>query len=154
MLIHAAGLIVRRPFMEARIEDFDRQYAINVRGAYLLTQQMLPALLESRGHIVFVNSSAGLRARAGVSQYAATKHALKAVADSLREELGGSGVRVLSLYPGNTATPMQAALHEERGTEYDPEQCLDPCDIAALVVTTLTLGSAEVKDIDLRPLER
>jgi NAD(P)-dependent dehydrogenase (short-subunit alcohol dehydrogenase family) len=153
ILVHAAGTITTKPLLEARMEDFDRQYRVNVRGPYLLTQRLLPTMVHRRGHIVFINSSAGLRARAGVSQYAATKHALKAVADSLREELRGTGVRVLSLYPGNTATPMQVALHAERGRPFTATRYLEPADLASLIVATLTLDSAEVKDIDLRPLE-
>ena len=67
---------------------------------YLLTQTIPAAAGESKGQIVFINSSAGLTARAKVGQYAATKHALKAIADSLRDEVNPLGIRVLSVYPG------------------------------------------------------
>ena len=67
-------------------------------------------LTARRGQIAFVNSSQGLEAGAGVGQYAAMKHALKAIADSLRHELNSEGVRVVTVFPGRTATPgMQAA---------------------------------------------
>ena len=154
ILVHSAGTISLNPVETAKIDDLDRQYQTNLRGPYLLTQRLLPSLVARGGQIVFVNSSAGLRARAGVSQYAATKHALKAVADSLREELHDRGVRVLSVFPGNTATPMQSALCREAGRPYAPEECLDPNDIATLIVTTLGLHSAEVKEIDLTPRTR
>lgn len=154
ILTHSAGTISRNPFASAKIDDLDRQYQTNVRGPYLLTQRLLPSLIARRGQIVFINSSAGLRARAGVSQYAATKHALKAVADSLREELHEQGLRVLSVFPGNTATPMQSALCLKAGRPYNPEECLDPNDVATLIVATLGLRSAEVKEIDVRPRTR
>jgi NADP-dependent 3-hydroxy acid dehydrogenase YdfG len=102
---------------------------------------------------VFVNSSVGLNARANVGQYAATKHALKALADSLRDEVNADAVRVLSVFLGRTATPMQASVHEMEGKEYHPERLLLPEDVAAVVINALSLPrSAEVTDINIRPL--
>jgi NADP-dependent 3-hydroxy acid dehydrogenase YdfG len=102
-----------------------------------------------------MNSSAGLSARAGVAQYAATKHALKAIADSLREEINDDGVRVLSVFLGRTATPMQAAVHEMEGREYYPELLLQPEDVASVIINALSLPrSAEVTDIIVRPLAK
>ena len=79
----------------ARITDFELQYRTNVLAPYALTQALLPMLAAYRGQIVFVNSSAGLAAPENLSQYAATKHALKAIADSLRKEVNPDGIRVL-----------------------------------------------------------
>ena len=87
LLVHSAGVIALGPIEEAPVEDFDRQYRTNVRGPYVLTQALLPMFRGSRGEVVFVNSSIGLSARAGTGQYAATKLALKAIADSLRAEV-------------------------------------------------------------------
>jgi len=65
--------------------DFDWQYRVNVRTPYVLTQALLPMLKSRR--IVFLSSDAGLSARISLGQYAPTKHALKAIADTLREEV-------------------------------------------------------------------
>jgi NAD(P)-dependent dehydrogenase (short-subunit alcohol dehydrogenase family) len=62
----------------------DWQYHTNVRAPYLLTQALLPLLRRQQGQVVFLNSSVGLAARGQVGPYAATKHALKAIADSFR----------------------------------------------------------------------
>lgn len=153
MLVHCAGAYARAEFASAEIEDFDRQYVANVRAPYLLTQLLLPALRASRGQIVFVNSTVGLSAGANVSQFAATQHALKAIADSLRDEVNADGIRVLSVYAGRTATPRQARIHEMEGTPYAPERLLQPEDVAAVIVSALTLPrTAEVTDIRVRPL--
>ena len=105
------------------------------------------------GQIVFINSTVGLQARAGVSQYAATKHALNAIANSLREEVNADGIRVLSVFPGNTATPLQEIICQIEGRLYQPEILIQPEDIAAVVVNTLRLPrSAEVMDVRVRPL--
>jgi len=154
ILIHCAGVIYQDTMERARIEDLDLQYATNVRAPYMLTQQLLPLLTTTRGQIVFINSSAGVAAkRPEVGQYGATKHALKAIADSLREEVNGKGIRVLTLYLGRTATPMQEALFQQEGREYDSEALLQPEDVASVVVHTLMLPpTAEVTDISIRPM--
>jgi NADP-dependent 3-hydroxy acid dehydrogenase YdfG len=104
---------------------------------------------------VFINSSAGLNARAELAQYAATKHALKAIADSLREEINDDGVRVLSIFLGRTATPMQATVHEMEGREYHPERLMQPEDVATVVINALSLPrSAEVTNIVVRSLAK
>jgi NAD(P)-dependent dehydrogenase (short-subunit alcohol dehydrogenase family) len=156
ILIHCAGVAHQNVMERARVEDLDLQYATNVRAPYLLTQHLLPLLTVARGQIVFINSSAGLAAnRPDVGQYAATKHALKAIADSLREEVNPKGIRVLSLYLGRTATPMQEALYREEGKVYRPEILLQAEDVASVVVHALMLPfTAEVTDISIRPMRK
>lgn len=152
-LVHSAGVYARGETGAASAVDFDRQYRINVRAPYALTGALLPLVRPNRGQIVFINSSAGLSAGAGVGQYAATKHALKAVADSVRAEVNADGVRVLSVYLGRTATPMQEMVHALEGKAYHPERLIQPEDVAAVVVHTLGLPyTVEVTDITLRPL--
>jgi NADP-dependent 3-hydroxy acid dehydrogenase YdfG len=155
ILVHSAGLILLGAVEETNVEHVDRQYATNVRAPYLLTQRLLPALRLRRGQIVFINSTAGLDARGKAGPYAATKHALRALADSLREEVNAAGVRVLSVYLGRTASPMQAAVHRMEGRAYHPEQLMQPDDVAAAVIGCLRLPrSAEVTELRMRPLAK
>lgn len=156
ILIHCAGVLHHDPMERARIEDFDLQYATNVRAPYVVTQQLLPLLTSAHGQVVFINSSVGLTAsRPEVGQYSATKHALKAIADSLREEVNQKGIRVLTVYLGRTATPMQEALYRKEGKVFHPETLLQPEDVASVVVHALMLPStAEVTDISMRPMQR
>jgi NADP-dependent 3-hydroxy acid dehydrogenase YdfG len=153
ILVHSAGINRQAAMQQASIDDLDRQYAINVRAPYVLTQRLLPFLIAAHGHIVFINSSIGLSVkRPEVGQYAATKHALRAVADTLREEVNPKGVKVLSLYLGRTATPMQRTLYSQEGRVYHPEILLQPEDVANVIVQTLTLpATAEVTEISIRP---
>jgi NAD(P)-dependent dehydrogenase (short-subunit alcohol dehydrogenase family) len=153
VLVHNAAAFRLGATAEAPVEDFDLQYRTNCRGPYLLTQLLLPLLRPRRGQVVFINSSAGLAARAGVGQYAATKHALKALADSLRDEVNRDGVRVLSVFCGRTATPLQEELHALEGRPYRPGRLVQPEDVAAVVVHALCLPrTAEVTEIKIRPL--
>ena len=153
VLVHGAGVIASGELAVAPVEVFDWQYRTNVRAPYALTQALLPLIKSRRGQIVFINSTAGLGAKATLSQYAATKQALRAIADSLREEVNSVGVRVLSVYPGRTATPMQASVHASEGRSFVPERLMQPEDVAAVVVNALRLPrSAEVTDINMRPM--
>jgi NADP-dependent 3-hydroxy acid dehydrogenase YdfG len=138
----------------ARIEDFDLQYAADLRMPYLLTTLLLPMLKSSCGQIVFINSSLGVNAKQpGVGQFAAAQHGLKAIADSLREEVNPDGIRVLTVYPGRTATARQKRLHQEGGKPYRPEVLLQPADVASVVIHSLALPkTAEVTDIHIRPM--
>lgn len=152
ILVHSAGVISLGKVDQAQVENLDWQYRINLRAPYLLTQRLLPMLRLRRGQVVFMNSTAGLNARANLSQYSATKHALRAIADSLRNEVKDDGLRVLSVYPGRTATPMQATVLESEGREYKPERLMHPDDVAELVLSAIRLSrTSEVTDIILRP---
>ena len=154
-LIHAAGLISLGSVERSQLGDLDRQYHVNVRAPYQLTQSLLPRMLTCGGQVVFVNSSVGIKAREGVSQYAATKHALRAVADSLRDEVNGRGVRVLSVFLGRMASGLQAAVHQHETLHYDPARLLQPEDVASLILNVLQLPrTAEVTDLHIRPALR
>jgi len=154
VLVHAAGTIQQGLLEQASIEHLDEQYGANVRGPYVLTQRLLPLLLKARGQIVFINSSAGLAVnRPELAQYAATKHALRAIADSVRAEVNPKGIRVLSVYLGRTATAMQERLFEQNAQDYHPRNLLQPEDVATMVVAALALPmTAEVTDISIRPM--
>jgi NADP-dependent 3-hydroxy acid dehydrogenase YdfG len=103
--------------------------------------------------VVFINSSSGLRARARTGQFAATQHAMKAIADSLREEVNADGIRVLCVFPGRTATPRTEQLFREERKAYKPELLMQPEDVAAMVVHSLKMPrTCEVTEISIRPL--
>lgn len=150
IMVHCAGIISMGPVATAPPEDFDNLFRVNLRAPYLLTQLLLPRM-SSGGQIVFVNSSAGLSAKAGVSQYAGTKHALKALADSLRHELSESGIRVLSVYPARTATAMQEEIFRRENRIYQPKLLLQPEYVARSIMHVLSMPrDAEITDLSIR----
>ncbi len=152
VLVHSAGTYSSGPLETASVVDLDRQYATNARAPYRLTQCLLPSLRANAGQIVFINSIVTDSARAGVGQFAATQHALKAIADALREELKSDDVRVTSVFPGRTATARQAMIHAVEGKPYVPHRLLQPEDVAAVVLNALTMPrTAEVTDVRVRP---
>ena len=153
ILVHCAGVIFQGRIDNHSAQDFDRQYQANVRAPYLLTQALLPLLKVRPGQIVVINSSVGLRAPAGVSQFSATQHAVRAMADSLRAEVNKYQIRVLSVFPGRTATPRQARIYQREGRTYQPDLLMQPEDISLMISSALRLPkTAEVTDISMRPL--
>jgi NADP-dependent 3-hydroxy acid dehydrogenase YdfG len=153
ILIQNAAMYTRGPIEHADPSDFDKQYQTNVRAPYVMTQALLPMLKARRGQVVFINSSSGIAAKPYTAQYDATKHALRALADSLRGEINAHGVRVLSVYLGRTASEMQERIAQMEGKPYQPENLLQPRDIASVILNALSLSrTAEVTDIWIRPL--
>lgn len=155
VLIHCAATFVTGSVDDVSADHLDLLYRTNVRAPYAVTRALLSMLKSAKGQIVFINSSQGLQARGNVAAYAATKHALKAIADSLRDEVNGDGIRVLSIYPGRTATPTIEALYKIERKTYRPSLLLQPSDIAQVIVNLLKLPrTAEVTDLEIRPQVR
>lgn len=153
IMIHSAGVFIQRSFESTTIDDFNTQYNVNTRAPFLLTQLFLSSIKTQKGQIVFINSSVAMQdAKSGLSGYTASKYALKALADSLRSEVNQYGVRVLSVYPGRTATTMQEQIYKLENKEYKGDLLLQPEDIAESVVGSLLLPrTAEVTDLCIRP---
>lgn len=151
-LLHVAGIVDLGAVADLAPTLWDQQLAVNLVAPAELTRLLLPVLRVSRGQVVFVNSSAGLRTHAGWGAYAASKHGLRALADALRAEEAGHGVRVTSIYPGRTATPMQERVHQQEGAEYDAERFMTADAVATTILTALDLPrDAEITDLTVRP---
>jgi NAD(P)-dependent dehydrogenase (short-subunit alcohol dehydrogenase family) len=105
-LVNNAGIGVGGPLELVSAEDLRMQFEVNVHGQVAVTQALLPALRRARGRIVFVSSVGGKVAMAFTAPYAASKHAVEALADALRVELHGSRIQVALVEPGSVATPI------------------------------------------------
>lgn len=151
-LLHVAGVVDLGPVGDLTPKSWRHQLNVNLVAPAELTRLLLPQLRLTRGHVLFVNSGAGLNAHAGWAAYAASKHGLKALADSLRHEEHAGGVRVTSVYPGRTASPMQEKVHRQEGKEYEASRWIDPESVATTIVMALDLPrDAEVNDLTVRP---
>ncbi len=156
VLVHCAGAYLRRPVAELGAAAWRDLDAVNLHAPILLTSVCLNQLRAARGQVVFINSTAALSPTgAGMAAYAASKAALRAATDALRQEVNGDGIRVLSIFPGRTETPMQAAILAEEGRVVAPGRLMQPQDVAAMVVAALSLpASAEVTEIVMRPMHK
>lgn len=151
-IIHAAGIVDLGRVADLAPESWSEQLTVNLVSPAELTRIALPAVRAARGQVVFMNSGAGLTAHPEWAAYAASKHGLKALADALRGEESAHGVRVTTVYPGRTATPMQAKVHHQEGRDYDPSAFIDPESVAAATLAALDLPrDAIIPDVTVRP---
>jgi NADP-dependent 3-hydroxy acid dehydrogenase YdfG len=155
LLIHCAGVLEIGTVADFPIAQLDTMYQVNVRAPFLLTQLLLPALTHGKGQIVFINSSAAIAPNTALAGYSSAKAALKSIADCLRLEVNASGVRVMSVYPGKTASVMQQRAHELAGKPYDAAKLMQPQDVAQMVLSALALPkTAEMTDLHIRPMQK
>ncbi|MGC5163410.1 SDR family oxidoreductase [Rhodococcus sp. DT1] len=150
VLVHNAGIAELGTIADGNAGQWRETFESNVVAVVELTRLLLPALRAANGHVVLINSGAGLRANAGWGAYAASKFALRAFGDALRLE--EPLLRVTSVHPGRIDTDMQRAIVATEGREYDPEQFLKPSTVARAVRQAIeTPRDAQPTEIVLRP---
>lgn len=107
-LVNNAGIAVGGPLELVALDDLRHQLEVNVVGLVAITQALLEPLREGRGRVVNIGSMSGLRAAPFVGPYAASKHAVEALTDALRQELRPWGMHVAVIEPGLVDTPIWA----------------------------------------------
>jgi NAD(P)-dependent dehydrogenase (short-subunit alcohol dehydrogenase family) len=112
-LVNNAGIGVGGPLELVALDDLRRQFEVNVFGQVAITQAMLPALRRARGRIVLVSSIGGKVAMPFTAPYAASKHAIEAIGDTLRVELRRSKVQVAIVEMASVATPIWDKAHAD-----------------------------------------
>jgi NADP-dependent 3-hydroxy acid dehydrogenase YdfG len=137
-----AGFGAPRGFLESTVEHWRAMVLTNVYGAALTIRATLPAVRETRGHVLLTGSVAGRRALPG-SLYSATKWAVTAIGEGLRLEVDGSGVRVTLIEPGMVDTP----FFDDR-----PQGALEADDVARAVMFAVSQPPhVDVNEILIRP---
>ena len=152
-VLHVAGVVDLAPVERLRLAEWEEQVTVNLTAPAVLTRELLPHVRAARGTFVFVNSSAGLAASAEWSAYAASKFGLRAFADALRAEEVEHGVRVSTVYPSRTATPMQEKVHEQEGRTYDASRWISPETVVDTILHVVDLpADATIPDVTVRPV--
>jgi NADP-dependent 3-hydroxy acid dehydrogenase YdfG len=150
VLIHNAGVAYPGRVAESSVDEWRKSMEVNVIGVVALTLALLPALRAAGGHVVFINSGAGINASPGLASYTASKFALRGFADSLRND--EPSLRVTSIHPGRIATEMQEGLIAYEGKDYDPAQFLSPETVAKIVADTINAPrDAQINEVIVRP---
>jgi 3-oxoacyl-[acyl-carrier protein] reductase len=110
ILVNNAGVShVNKPLMEIGEDEFDRVFAVNVKGVFLFTQAAVPLMRRRKGVIINIGSTAGLRPRPGLSCYNATKGAVHVFSKTLAVELAPE-IRVCTIAPVAGDTPLLATF--------------------------------------------
>jgi clavulanate-9-aldehyde reducatase len=159
-LVNNAGVMLLGPIAAAPTEEWRRMIHANVYGVLYCTHAALPIMLaqdgDPRGHIVNVSSVAGRRATAGSGVYNATKFAVNAFSEALRQEVAESDIRVTVIEPGAVSTELISHNRDEikeaiqgRIGEVRPMQ---PEDIANAIIYSLGQPSyVSINEVLIRP---
>jgi 2-dehydro-3-deoxy-D-gluconate 5-dehydrogenase len=119
-LVCNAGTIVRKPFLETRLDEWQRVIDVNLTSAFVLAQAAAPRMIDGDGgSIVLLGSMMSFQGGLNVSAYAASKGGIAQLAKALSNELAGKGVRVNAVAPGYIETEMTDSLEEWRRREID-----------------------------------
>lgn len=155
VLVHSAGVLHMGTTEELTPEQWRESLEVNVLAPVQLTRMLLPALRRARGQVLFINSGLGHRTMPGSGAYSASKFALRAFADTLRQEEAPHGIRVTSIHPGRVATPMQERLRAWEGQPYDGEAWIRPEQVADAALTIVNLDrNADITTLDITPATR
>ena len=126
VLVNNAGMIDVKRMVDSTAEEWDRMFAVNVRGAFLMSRRALPAMIAKRsGAIVNVASISGVigpQKFPGFVSYCASKAAVIAMTESLAVEVAELGVRVNSISPGSVDTKMWAEASGGAPASMTPEE--------------------------------
>ncbi|MCD7101200.1 SDR family NAD(P)-dependent oxidoreductase [Pseudoclavibacter sp. 13-3] len=159
VVVHAAAIARRNSVADAPAAEWQRHFSLNVGAPAALTAALLPKLRTSHGVAVFINSGAGSNPQPGNAVYAMSKHALFGVVDSLRKEEANTGVRVATVSPGPTDTPMLHLMNHDAEAAQTPlaaakpaYEIIDPVEIARAVRFVVDAGpTTQITNVDVRP---
>ncbi|AZA12385.1 SDR family oxidoreductase [Corynebacterium gerontici] len=149
-VVHCAGVVELGTCATLSEQAWRDHMEVNLYAPVRLTNMVLPSLRERDGHVIYINSGAGLHTKPEWGAYSASKFAARAWCDTLRAE--EPKIRVTSIYPGRVDTDMQRGIVAYEGGEYDGSQFIAAQTIAQTVVSVLhTPRDAQVHDISIRP---
>ena len=125
VLVNSAGIGIGGNAETLPTKHWDLQFAVNLRGAFLVTRNALPLLRQSRGLVVNLASIAGTIPTPGLAAYGASKAGLISLTRSLNKELEGDGIRLHALCPGFVDTPMAQWSGLKSEEMIQPEDCAE-----------------------------
>jgi NADP-dependent 3-hydroxy acid dehydrogenase YdfG len=161
ILVNNAGVMFLGPVADANVEDWKKMFDINVLGLMCCTRYALPGMQERKtGHIINISSVSGRQVSGRSSAYSATKFAVGAFSDGLRQEVHKDKIRVTVIEPGAVATELTDHItHPETKNAVrswvDQMTPLTSEDIAAAIIYAVTQGAhVNVNEILIRPTEQ
>jgi 3-oxoacyl-[acyl-carrier protein] reductase len=149
IVVANAGFGTIKPLVEMSSAEFDAVIATNVRGVWLALRHSIPAMIEKGGgDVVIVSSLAGKNGFAGGTAYAASKFAVRGMAQSLMLEIRDRNIRVATVFPGSTDT----RFFDDTPMSPDREKILAAEDVAQTILDVLrSPRRALLSEIDIRP---
>ena len=145
ILVNNAGIIKLGRLADFAEAEWDRIFAVNVKGAFMMAQAAIPHLAKRGGAIINIASNAGKRGSAFNSAYCASKFALIGLTQSMAAELAEDAIRVNAVCPGNVFTPMQFDYLVKHRLQQYPGQSYEAA-FDAFVEDTVPLGRKQAPE--------
>ena len=143
ILVNCAGNFDIKPFDRMDTQTWENAISVNLTGAFQMTLECMEGLEQSeRAHIFMINSSAGREGFPGNTAYCASKYGLKGFADALRVDLAEKGIRVSSVFPGQTDT----SLWDKIEGDWDRSKMIKPDAVAEVVWNAYQAADGESVD--------
>lgn len=145
-LVNDAGIVVKGRLHETSLDDWERVFAVNVRGTFLISKAFLPDMIASHaGTIVNIASVSGMAGDYAMTAYNATKGAIINMTRAMAMDYGPLGIRVNSISPGPTNTAMFPQTMKERFSQNSPlQRIVEPSEVAAAIYFMSTEASSAI----------
>jgi NADP-dependent 3-hydroxy acid dehydrogenase YdfG len=160
VMINNAGIMPRAPLERLTIDDWDRTIDINIKGVLYGIAAALPHMKQQKsGHMIFVSSVAGHKVGPDFAVYAATKHAVRALAEGFRQEVKPYNIRTTIISPGAVATELPDSVTEQDIAEkirtYYEDIAIPAESFAQAVVFAMSQpDEVDVNEILFRPIKQ
>lgn len=119
VMVNNAGVMPLSVMPALRVDEWEQTIDVNVKGVMYGIAAVLPVMTrQQRGHIINLSSVAGLKVSAGSAVYSASKFAVKAMSEGLREEVAPLGIRVTTLYPGAVDSELKHSVKDEQTAQF------------------------------------
>jgi len=161
ILINNAGTMPISPILAGRVDEWEQMIDVNIKGVLYAIHAVYPSMAKRKdGHIVNISSIAARQTYQSAGVYAGTKHAVRAISDTLRKEAIRYGVRVTDIQPGAVDTELPDSINHDKIREAvkanmyaEGSEILKPSDIANAIFYAITQPAyIDVSELHIRPV--
>jgi NADP-dependent 3-hydroxy acid dehydrogenase YdfG len=153
VMINNAGLMPQAPLERLKIDEWDRMIDVNIKGVLYGIAAVLPHMQQQKaGHIINVSSVAGHKVGPGFAVYAATKHAVRALSEGLRQEVTPYNIRTTVISPGAVATELPNRVTDPAAAERIRKFYADVAIPAASFARAVAFAMSQPDDVDVNEI--
>jgi NADP-dependent 3-hydroxy acid dehydrogenase YdfG len=150
VMINNAGLMPQAPLERLKVEEWDRMIDVNIKGVLYSIAAVLPYMKEQKsGHIINVSSVAGHKVGPGFAVYAATKHAVRALSEGVRQEVKPYNIRTTVISPGAVATELPNGVTDPATAERIKKFYADIAVSADSFARVVAFAMSQPEDVDI-----
>lgn len=161
VLVNNAGVMPLSPLEKLKIDEWDRTIDVNIKGVLYGIAAVLPRMqAQGSGHILNVASIAGIKVFTPIGTvYSATKHAVRAISEGLRVEMGNNGVRVTVVSPGAVESELKFGSTDPEAAAglkafYDANQIPADAVARAVVYAVEQPANVDINEVVVRPVSQ